>query len=432
MGDTPEKNELDEYGVWIKTPLSDNETSTDNTSGETADNDFGLPDFSFLDDIARSDERMAKSEDENVEENATEAVTEAEFEAETPAEPAADEAEPEVFADTNTESTEDFSTDITDEISVDDFIAGNSEDIPSPAETAAEDGEVDLSAFMDDAGDSHEDGEISVDDFMGSSGDSHADGDVDLSDFLGGGGDGEVSLDAFFGEGHTESQAQEETVVDEEPLDIDLSFEDDVPAQEEEVAYGSSFEAKYNAPDTDSTGSTELDLDAFLSDSTPVDSAAAKTTEDIPQTFNETEEVSLDDFDSMFDSIQDESGAETASPAVAESPSSGEDESIDLSEFGIEEDSDNQNITIGKASSAAPVQRDYEMNVSIDDEPVSTPKAETSDDGDDENISLEVKPEERTDASVKKDTDFSAPDDDFDVDSLLNSVEYDSDTITNS
>lgn len=251
-----ENKKLDQYGVWVKAP------EESEAQPEQSTQDDSLPDFSFLDE---SDSASALDTTDM-------------FAEETPAEKPAE-------SPSSDESLE-----------LDDFIAGSSDESPvaepDPTESVPDipdvsadipDGEVDLDSFFSDssepsATDSHEDGEVNLDDFLG--GDSSS------------GDSGDISLDSFLdpSEFGLETETKEEEVTYDQPMDIDLSFDDSVQTETEE--------------DDNSSSSSVTDTEA-------------------------------EDYDALFDNIVDEGPKETP-PARSTGPSLDDSsEEVDLDEFGL-------------------------------------------------------------------------------------------------
>ena len=266
-------NELDQYGVWVKTPphnaqfasnentpdhqsesvpvqekteKSDDENDTetsdvdleefgindsvpaeDDESEEVRDADFSMPEDLFSDDLTLP----SMPEPELIEENSASDVSEP-FEG---AEPDASEVASGSFesesvlpheADVSVSEPVSESTSVSDSSSsdgsADDFdfeaLAESISESEGPSSALPEKKEVPVSDLAD--------GEISLDAFLGD-GDSSSDGflgsDTNMQP------DGDISLDAFldssdFGLGPEKQESAAESF--EEPLDIDLTFED--------------------------------------------------------------------------------------------------------------------------------------------------------------------------------------------------------------
>lgn len=359
------RSELDEYGVWIKTPHEAKGAQADPAEDFS---DFSFPGLSLEDSAAEIPEPASEMQDEKtaaqdieVEDIQPEDAAEATFvdQAEIPAETEA--AEEPVPAEETA-------------------IAGEIASVFSEPAAEAPDGDIDLSSFMD-------------------SGPSQGDGDIDLSAFMGDDsapsafGDGDIDLDAFMGGESFAGEKEEQAEIEEaDPLDIDLDFEEtDVEFQ-----------------DSGSEG---------LSDS--------------PQEFEElppAEEIPEDAFSESF-SVQE---APSFSPEPAPSPASSfSDEEIDLSDFGFDDNSDNQNPILGdgkeKKAQAGPV--DYEMTVDIEDDSEPEEKTESkpvAEHSGDEDILVDISRDAESAEQKEQETDLSSPDDSFDIDSIFNSIEDES------
>jgi len=374
MSDISEQNknladsELDEYGVWVKNQPQTAPEEEIPISDDEEKLDSALPGFSFLDNLDTS-ETPVKAED----------------------------------APDGEISLDEFITD--------GFSDGSAEDKPAEEITQAAESEKPQESVpvAEEKEDELPDGEIDLDSFMGSSdspaGDSseesHSSGtqDVDLSEF---GLDGDIPLDAFMDMPSENAPEKNDTVEDSEPLEIDLSFSDEPVAQtEEDVQEETVF---------DDFAGTEL----------------AGQTEDSPK------EEETEDFDALFDSIVDETPEQTESvPVVPEVSSdfSDDTQTVDLSEFGLDDDDSNQNPVLGNEKekvSEGPV--DYVMNVDIDDsdgteKDTQSAAASVETDDEDDNVIIEMDETAESVGDKKNDEDFGAPDSDFDIDSILNSVQ---------
>ena len=348
-----ENKKLDQYGVWVKAP------EESEAQPEQSTQDDSLPDFSFLDE---SDSASALDTTDM-------------FAEEPPAEKPAE-------SPSSAESLE-----------LDDFIAGSSDESPvaepDPTESVPDipdvsadipDGEVDLDSFFSDssesaATDSHEDGEVNLDDFLG--GDSSS------------GDSGDISLDSFLdpSEFGLETETKEEEVTYDQPMDIDLSFDDSVQTETEE--------------DDNSSSSSVTDTEA-------------------------------EDYDALFDNIVDE-GPKEAPPARSTGPSLDDSsEEVDLDEFGLGDI--DTGFVKGPDSNKpkATTTVDYDISVDTDDGGYAedTVSETDSSENDEESVEIEVEESETSASAGSNDTDFGAPDDSFDVDSLLNTVDMGSEEKT--
>ena len=447
--DSDKNNELNQYGVWVKTPprTAENEINESKDIPEEEETREELPDFSFLDNIAAADQVANGESDDNSPEKTLDedfnfdTITQGDIpldefisepeDTNTDLPPQLNEANTENEAESTSEGSEEI---IEDKVEVEEKSEENNSMIDLPD---IPDGDVSLDEFMSDDSNSRQEeseettdsfesqiqsdseisdiSDISIDDFM--SGDSstissdsekteqkvEAD-EVSLSDFLGDSSsdagnddnfipDGEVSLDAFFdtNENEKERAASQEEENFDEPLDIDLTFDDNLQVETEEDSSLDDLIDFTDEPSTDfstagSAGDESVDLSDFLDDTSSADS-------------QEQEKVSADN------------SAENT-------------ESIDLSEFGIEEDSSPD--VAEKAGSAAQVKtQDYNLSVTTDDEDNSTEESDESENSNtDDDLSLNLDAnEEKVEQEEKKESNFSDPSDEFDVDSLLNSIE---------
>ncbi len=341
MEDEKEKSDLDQYGVWVKTPPH-------NLQEET--------------------------EDAQVKEVSGTSETEPESEV----------------------SPDSFTPDAIPETTVPEDMFISSNDAPPPADS------TDVVVPSTDEAPSFDDGEISLDEFL-DSGDSSS-GEISIDSFLdsGDGGDknfqpdGEISLDDFldsssFGGGEQENVTEEY----DEPLDIDLTF-DDV-----DVALDDSADDEIEI--SDATTGESLDLDSFIASS---DSSGDDT---------------LDNFDAMFDNIEDSA---PKAPAATSSAPATESESIDLSEFGIEDDG-GPSLTTSESDDEKPVTQTQDYDLDVGDDGFSESPDSLANETENDDIALEVETKSDSNKALKPDekNPYSAPDEDFDVDSLLDSIE---------
>lgn len=287
--------------------------------------------------------------------------------------------------------------------------------------------EIDVNSFMDESApvkrEASEDEEVSIDDFLDGS-DSTPDGDVSINEFISSNStnpigeqdnfvpDGEISLDAFLDspiESSQTEQKQEEEVYDD-PIDIDLSFDDTLKVETEENSELDDILDDFTSQDSPSVPSTSagesVDLDSFFSDDSQKEpSAAPKKSVSMEDT---TEAISADDFDSMF------------APSDSQE---GQSQSVDLSDFGIGEDESQA------AAKAIPQKKpDFDLKVSSDGSLEENSAEGIAQETEDDNISIYMddtsKNQVHKEAPVK--TENTAQDDDFDLDSLLDSIEDES------
>ncbi len=287
--------------------------------------------------------------------------------------------------------------------------------------------EIDVNSFMDESApvkrEASEDEEVSIDDFLDGS-DSTPDGDVSINEFISSNStnpigeqdnfvpDGEISLDAFLDspiESSQTEQKQEEEVYDD-PIDIDLSFDDTLKVETEENSELDDILDDFTSQDSSSVPSASagesVDLDSFFSDDNQKESGAApKKSVSMEDT---TEAISADDFDSMF------------APSDSQE---GQSQSVDLSDFGIGEDESQA------AAKPLPQKKpDFDLKVSSDGSLEENSAEGIAQETEDDNISIYMddtsKNQVHKEAPVK--TENTAQDDDFDLDSLLDSIEDES------
>lgn|GEM_PF-1094664 len=287
--------------------------------------------------------------------------------------------------------------------------------------------EIDVNSFMDESApvkrEASEDEEVSIDDFLDGS-DSTPDGDVSINEFISSNStnpigeqdnfvpDGEISLDAFLDspiESSQTEQKQEEEVYDD-PIDIDLSFDDTLKVETEENSELDDILDDFTSQDSSSVPSASagesVDLDSFFSDDSQKESGAApKKSVSMEDT---TEAISADDFDSMF------------APSDSQE---GQSQSVDLSDFGIGEDE--SQAAVKPLPQKKP---DFDLKVSSDGSLEENSAEGIAQETEDDNISIYMddtsKNQVHKEAPVK--TENTAQDDDFDLDSLLDSIEDES------
>ena len=392
---TDKNNELDQYGVWVKTPPHSADANSAPHTSESIDET--LPDFSFLDTPSESAEDASKDKPFEQEDTSL-----------TP-----DELSHITGSVAQSEPAEEHKSG-EEEISLDDFITGGFTEEPAdtaatkpsqPEEMPKETTSAQTPSFSD--------GDVSLDDFLGSSTNSSSTTT------------GDVSLDDFMSSSSSTQELKPEELSDEKPMDIDLSFDDSMTVQEDNQAVETPAveDSPVEAPAEEAAPSTEeVDLSSFDMNST--DTAKASS--------NDSTKVDLDNFDSVFNTIVDEGGTAPAAngntSTVDDAPAADGTESVNLSDFGIDSDSGEQNIILpGSAPAEKPKEDvDYTMNVTTDEEtaapePVSDVSASEEKE---DSVVIDAQPEENSSPVVSSDTAaMGAPsDDDFDVDSILNSV----------
>ena len=331
-------NSLDDFGSEDDTTLSTDELA--NITGGVDVEQVEAPEENVeaalnFDDIAQtektSDEPDAEAEisTESDEINFDDTVsdTEAGEEAETYIDTS------EFDTDIPTEEVTDFNTDIpTEEIT--DFnteISGQSE--TESEEISTEDEEISLDDFMDEgfSDESVASGNNGFEPGAGPSAAAAASSETEelsLDDFMDG--------DSF--DSAPEEAKQEETVEDESPLDMDISFDDSADTVETE----DNFSLDISADDDDDT-----DYDTEESESV------------------ETEEVSMDDFGSSF------TAEESTTPSTAASYENINTEDVDLSDFGIDANAEETPI-VQDVEEAKNKEKVIDYDLSVGDENTAT------------------------------------------------------------
>ena len=328
-------NELESYGVWVKNPAgnSENTETPADTSDELNLDDGGLdlPDF---DDSDFSD--MFKDEPQE-----TETSLQDDF---------GSEDDTTLSTDELANITDGFEVEQVDapaegeELDLGDF---DISDTPSEESVVTEETSVDVeSPAEDDSLEISSDGdeEISLDDFMdgGFSDESVASGNNGYEPGAEPSSDTEeLSLDDFMdGDSFesSESPKETETIEDEAPLDMDISFDDSADT----VATEDNVSLEYSADDEDTDYDTE-------------------ETENV-----ETEEVSMDDFGTSF--TAEESSTPETHDASQENINT---EDVDLSDFGIDADAEETPI-VQDVEEAKNKEKIVDYDLSVGDENTAT------------------------------------------------------------
>ncbi len=403
--DTDSNSELNKYGVWIKTPpRTAKEGDVEMLApaeGEADGGEYAMPDFEFL--------NTEKSEEGSGDEDKTLADQPPREDTPLAQEDAQEEAPLPPSDDLN------FETLPTEEISVEE----EGSNILDNGIT-----EIDVNSFMDE-GESTKSGptqeeEVSIDDFLDGPAAS-ADGDVSINEFISSNStnpigeqdnfvpDGEISLDAFLDspiESSQTEQKQEEEVYDD-PIDIDLSFDDTLKVETEENSELDDILDDFTSQDSSNSSASAgeaVDMDSFFSDGSTSQESGDEPKKAVSME-DTTEAISADDFDSMFASSDSE-----------------ESQSVDLSDFGIGEDE-------GQAAAKALPQKkpDFDLKVSSDGSMEENSAEGIGQETEDDNISIYIddtsKKQPRKEAPIQAENSQS---DDFDLDSLLDSIEDES------
>lgn len=268
MSDSTENNELDNYGVWVKKPPKDILPDTD--APDFTEDDFSLEsldtDFADFDTLDNSESTESAVTEETLDDPfagvdfGDETVSSEEAPTEETSEPFTlddinfdiDEPQAEEISSTNESlevpAMEETAAQPAEEPQIDFDVA---DDIQSSIETESvdinldemEDGEIDLDNFLSDDSDSSSSSEETVDLSSFGMDDSSTDS-VSLDDFLDGGDFSDLNST---GTGTTQKS---EEIVDEDPLDIKLSFDETA----------NSFEAEEEAEETQEASEASGDL----------------------------------------------------------------------------------------------------------------------------------------------------------------------------
>ena len=365
MSDSDNTKELDNYGVWVK---KEPQTVDSSNQDATFDIEADLPNFDSLesnenmtfdsDDTALSVDELSAitAQNEVVDEGAAASDSADAF--------AASDA-----ADSGSESMED--------ISLDEFIEGG--------------------VFEDDNVEGNKGMEVSEEAAPSDSSETES---VDLSEF-----------------GMDDSESQEESPAEEtaslasddsDTLDIDLSFDDDSSAEPaaESLSFDDVAAATDSAPAADD-GSESVDLSEFGVDFSEgsSESAAEEPAAEAVQEESAASDSSSDDFDAMFNSLEDggegisadaflsdedttaESSSEEAPAETQESSqtevSADEAESVSLDDFGMEESTEESAPSLAEESSESSESEDisladFGMDEGTEDAETSVSESEVS------------------------------------------------------
>lgn len=205
-------------------------------------------------------------------------------------------------------------------------------------------------------------------------------------------GDESVALDDFLDlssldDAPAAAETAPASAMDDAPLDIDLSFDDSADAfMTEPVTTGSSDEPAAETTGGDSAEMESVDLSAFGFDDGDAPAAEPPAPDEPAAT-----ETSAASFDDMFNALDNGGTLDasaffddepTAAPAesapVAEPPAASGEETVDLSDFGFDDDSTENQGEVKDGTKKTGGQEDYEMTVTVDDDsaqPLAVPQA---------------------------------------------------------
>ena len=334
---TDTTKELDNYGVWVKTPPKD---ASQTSEGSDFQLDTDLPDFSDLDMNTSASATDASAEPSISEDFNFDSLPEDSVVNETPVS-VTEEPDFSDITDSGTSEEDSVKSDFTDDVTSFEEVSFDSNEISSESSE-----ELSIDDFMSDSSESSGgEEEISLDDFMDGDFTDPNPGATPAPSPVSSMEDGEISLDDFFDDDTTISKEKEDDVANDEALDIDLSFTDEeVPTVEEsEIIDETPVEDENSTENTEFSETTEFD-DMFSS----LGESEAKTT-------SEETEISMDEF-----------GISDSAPTESNSGSSSEE--IDLSDFGIDSDAEETAVHQDVQAAKKNLVVDYDLSISDEDE----------------------------------------------------------------
>ncbi|MCI7435782.1 MAG: hypothetical protein MSH22_04175 [Spirochaetia bacterium] len=334
---TDTTKELDNYGVWVKTPPKD---ASQTSEGSDFQLDTDLPDFSDLDMNTSASAADASAEPSISEDFNFDSLPEDSVVNETPVS-VTEEPDFSDITDYGTSEEDSVKSDLTDDVTSFEEVSFDSNEISSESSE-----ELSIDDFMSDSSESSGgEEEISLDDFMDGDFTDPNPGATPAPSPVSSMEDGEISLDDFFDDDTTISKEKEDDVSNDEALDIDLSFTDEeVPTVEE-----SEIIDETPAEDENSTENTEF------SETTEFDDMFSSLGESEAKTTSEETEISMDEF-----------GISDSAPTESNSGSSSEE--IDLSDFGIDSDAEETAVHQDVQAAKKNLVVDYDLSISDEDE----------------------------------------------------------------
>ena len=334
---TDTTKELDNYGVWVKTPPKD---ASQTSEGSDFQIDTDLPDFSDLDMNTSASAADASAEPSISEDFNFDSLPEDSVVNETPVS-VTEEPDFSDITDSGTSEEDSVKSDLTDDVTGFEEVSFDSNEISSESSE-----ELSIDDFMSDSSESSGgEEEISLDDFMDGDFTDPNPGATPAPSPVSSMEDGEISLDDFFDDDTTISKEKEDDVANDEALDIDLSFTDEeVPTVEE-----SDIIDETPAEDENSTENTEF------SETTEFDDMFSSLGESEAKTTSEETEISMDEF-----------GISDSAPTESNSGSSSEE--IDLSDFGIDSDAEETAVHQDVQAAKKNLVVDYDLSISDEDE----------------------------------------------------------------
>lgn len=304
-------NDLESYGVWVK-----NSKSSENDSQPSDDSLESLPDFDDADfsDMFKDDSQFSTESAGNTTDSADDIPGPAKKSDDLPdfqeitADDFSFDASDNAPQNEKPDDSEEIAFGEDEEISLDDFMDGGFSD----ESVAAGNNGFEPGKGPDAAAQPGETEELSLDDFM----------------------DGDFSVAV-----PEEAQKAQEEIIDEKPLEMDITFDDSADLVEREDNI--TIENDFSDDDYDSDTISE----------------------------SQTEEVSIDDFSFLSDSAPQSSPAEERNPPA----SSGEisTEEVDLSDFGIDASAEETPVT-QDVEEAKNKEKVIDYDLTVGDENMST------------------------------------------------------------
>jgi hypothetical protein len=405
MSDSKDTNELDSYGVWVKTPPKTVDSSTADTNQNLDDFnlDTDLPDFSDLDVI---DEPVTEDYDNNDTALSAEELSAITGVTQDTAEEAQETSEitessvPD-FTDNSNEVSENAASDGgEEEISLDEFIEGGVFETGPDEDKIKEKEEQGIAPHSSEPQDSTETEDVDMSDFGVSADDENSD---------------DISSE------NSEPAVSESS--DDDIFNLDLSFDSDDNTEDGSSGFtadtfdtaSTESNAASDAPDgTENVDLSEFGFDDISSDESPAEENTADEETASDSSSNEgmetidLSEFGFDDTDSIQDTSSEQAQTETVSQTASEDSFTAAETADTPAEENTETSPSEETVSFDEGLSMT--EDNTEETVQEDDFSVTA---------DDDNPVLESD----TVSSATPEKDFAPEEDsDFDVDSLLGNV----------
>lgn len=336
MSNQNDTNELDNYGVWVKKPpkdikadagLTDESFSLDtdfpdfdSLGGDSDGTQYSSDDFSFSDDAdggAQTEENTFDIDEPIIETPSGDIMSEQTFDS-------TDSFSEDAVSEDASKNSTDYSDLIESSESTDSTESTDSFDINLDG---MEDGEIDLDNFISDSSSGSETEDVSADFNVDSAGTES----LDLGDFL--------DSDEF-SDFTSDSKPKQEEIVDEDPLDIKLDFDESADSfavedeNTESDVQSEHTEPQAAAAETESIDTESIDLSSFGIDENDMEQPVSGLEDSINSPAKEVVDydlkVSADTDDdtavSMNDVISGNIVSDTADDTIEEQPEEPEPE----------------------------------------------------------------------------------------------------------